>query len=171
MKEPISRDGPRRGERRRGGASLRAAASCGAGLLALCGTLAACAPTVDHRGYVPDQKTVDAIKIGEDTKQTIAGRLGTPSASGTFDGDVWYYISSREERFAFFAPEVTEREIVAVQFDTENKVASINRYSVADGHVVDYVSRKTPTRGRELTFLEQMFGNIGKLPAPGAEKE
>jgi len=29
---------------------------------------------------------------------------------------------------------------------------------------VNYVDRKTPTRGRELSVLEQIFGTIGRLP-------
>ena len=29
---------------------------------------------------------------------------------------------------------------------------------------VNYVARKTPTRGRELSVLEQIFGTIGRLP-------
>jgi hypothetical protein len=39
--------------------------------------------------------------------------------------------------------------------------------------VVDYNSRVTPTRGRELGILEQLFGTIGRLPQqlPGQERQ
>ena len=34
-----------------------------------------------------------------------------------------------------------------------------------DGRRVAIVDRQTPTRGRELSLLEQLLGNIGRLPA------
>jgi len=57
-----------------------------------------------------------------------------------------------------------------VEFDPKGNVAGTRRYSLKDGRVVAWVSRETPTRGRELTFLEQMFGNFGRfsnVPAAG----
>ena len=33
-----------------------------------------------------------------------------------------------------------------------------------NGQYVNYVDRKTPTRGREVSVLEQIFGSVGRLP-------
>jgi outer membrane protein assembly factor BamE (lipoprotein component of BamABCDE complex) len=123
---------------------------------------AACAPVVSQRGYIPDQEKLDSIQVGVDDKATVEDRLGTPTNIATFDGDAWYYISSTEEQFAFFDPETTERRILAISFDAEGKVSNIEKYSLEDGQVVAMVDRETPTRGRELSFLQQMFGNIGR---------
>jgi outer membrane protein assembly factor BamE (lipoprotein component of BamABCDE complex) len=131
----------------------------------------ACAPVVSQRGYIPDQEKLDSIQIGVDDKSTVGDRLGTPTNIATFDGDVWYYISSTEEQFAFFEPETTERKILAVSFDAEGKVSNLEKYSLEDGQVVAMVDRETPTRGRELSFLQQMFGNIGRgIGGAGGDK-
>ncbi len=124
-------------------------------------------PIVDKRGYVPDAERLSSIQIGVDNKDSVYSRLGSPSTDATFGGDVWYYISSRHERIAFMAPKVTERQVVAIQFDQEDMVADIGHYGLEDGQIISYVERRTPTRGKELTFLEQIFGNLGRLPAPG----
>ncbi len=129
-----------------------------------------CTPIADKRGYVRDEPKIESIQVGVDNKESVYQRLGSPSTSATLSMDVWYYITSREERFGFFAPKATFRDITAVAFDEEDYVADIADYGLEDGKVVSYVGRKTPTRGKELTFLEQMFGNIGRLPAPNQQQ-
>lgn len=124
--------------------------------------LAACAPVVSQRGYIPDQERVATIQVGVDDKQTIEERLGTPSNIATFDSDTWYYISSVEEQMAFFGPETVKRDILAISFDATGRVAAVEHYGLKDGQVVAFSDRETPTKGRELTFLQQMFGNIGR---------
>ena len=121
----------------------------------------------DRHGHVLEEEKIASIAIGVDSKDSVMSRLGSPSTIGTFNTDVWYYISSQEERFAFFAPTTTYRDILVVEFGQTNLVSDIGNYTLADGKVINYAGRKTPTRGKELGFLEQMFGNIGRLPAPG----
>jgi hypothetical protein len=40
----------------------------------------------------------------------------------------------------------------------------VERFGVERGRVVPYSADKTPTRGRELSILEQLFGSIGRTP-------
>ena len=135
-------------------------------LLAGFATLGACAPVENQRGYVPDQEAVSSIQVGMDTKDTISKKLGDPTTAATFGNDVWYYISSHVQQNAFFAPRATERNILAVEFTKDGKVTDVHKYTLADGRVVDFVSRETPTRGRELTLIQQIFnavpGQIGQ---------
>lgn len=130
-----------------------------------------CSPIADKRGYIRDDPKIESIQIGVDNKESVYQRLGSPSTSASLGLEVWYYITSREERFGFFAPKTTYREITAVAFDENDFVADIADYGLQDGKVVSFVGRKTPTRGKELTFLEQMFGNIGRLPAPNQQRQ
>jgi outer membrane protein assembly factor BamE (lipoprotein component of BamABCDE complex) len=140
------------------------------GLIFLAGAAiaAACAPVENQRGYVPDQEAVSSIAVGVDTKDMISKKLGDPSTSATFGGDTWYYISSHVEQNAFFAPRAIDRNIVAVEFTKEGKVANVHKYTLADGRVVDLVSRVTPTRGRELTLLQQIFNAVPGQIGPSA---
>jgi len=134
--------------------------------------VAACAPVENQRGYVPDMQAVQSIQVGMDTKDTVTKKLGDPSTSATFGNDVWYYISAHVEQNAFFAPRATDRNILAVEFAKDGKVADMHKYTLADGRVVDFVSRETPTRGRELSLIQQIFnavpGQIGQSAPPEA---
>jgi outer membrane protein assembly factor BamE (lipoprotein component of BamABCDE complex) len=49
---------------------------------------------------------------------------------------------------------------VAVSFDEAEKVKTVNSYTLADGKVIALNGRVTPTRGRELTIIEQLLGNV-----------
>jgi len=91
--------------------------------------------------------------------------LGSPSTTSTFQqwGVTWYYISKETEAVAFLAPETIDQQVLAISFDKENKVSQIKRYGLKDGKEVAFVGRETPTKGKELTFLEQLFGNFGKF--------
>ena len=129
--------------------------------------LAACAPIRDVRGYVPDDEKVAAVKIGGDSRDSVQEKLGTPSSTATFGDPTWYYISTEQERYAFFQPEVTKRQILAVEFNDAGKVADIRTYGIEDGQVIAMIDRETPSRGKEMSFLQQVFGNMGALP-PGA---
>lgn len=132
--------------------------------------LSACTAVVTQRGYVPDPQAIASITVGADTKPTVAQKLGNPSTTGTFSGETWYYISAKEEQQAFFPAQVTERQILAIEFNKEGQVANITRYGLQDGRVVNFVGRETPTRGKELTILQQLFNAVpGVAGATGAQ--
>ena len=140
------------------------------GALLLAG-LSACAPIKDVRGYIPDEERMGEVQIGKDTRDTVQSKLGTPSSTAAFGDPVWYYISTEQERYAFFEPDVTKRQILAVEFNEDGKVTDMRKYGIEDGQVIALVDRETPSRGREMTLLQQLFGNMGGLPAgvPGAQ--
>ena len=56
-----------------------------------------------------------------------------------------------------------EQRVVVVHFDNEGTLRDVRRYTLEDGMVVDPVTRRTPSPGKELTFLEQLLGNVGKF--------
>ncbi len=140
-------------------------------ILAVAG-LAACAPIRDVRGYVPDDEKVATVSAGADTRDSVQEKLGTPSSTATFGDPTWYYISTEQERYAFFKPDVTKRQILAIQFADDGKVNDIRKYGIQDGQVIALVDRETPSRGKEMTFLQQLFGNMGAMPAsaPGSNQ-
>lgn len=136
-------------------------------VIAAAALLFACTPVVNQRGYLPDPIGEAALKVGVDDKTTVQGRLGDPSTEATFNGDVWYYISSVEKQIAFFDPTVETRSIMAVHFDKDGKITDIKHYGLKDGHVVTFESRQTPAKGRELTFLQQLFNSTPGVPVGG----
>jgi outer membrane protein assembly factor BamE (lipoprotein component of BamABCDE complex) len=132
-----------------------------AGLLA--SGLVACAPQVDTRGNLPDPETVLEVQPGVHDRDQVATILGSPSTVATFEDDTWYYISRRTEKIAFFEPEVVDQQVLVVKFGQDGLVADMAVYGVEDGQVIEPVERTTPTSGRELTILQQLFGNIGRF--------
>jgi outer membrane protein assembly factor BamE (lipoprotein component of BamABCDE complex) len=140
-----------------------------AGLLA--SGLAACAPQVDTRGNLPDPETVLEVQPGVHDRDQVATILGSPSTVATFEDDTWYYISRRTEKIAFFDPEVVDQQVLVVKFGQDGLVADMAVYGVEDGQVIEPVERTTPTSGRELTILQQLFGNLGRFPSSQVEEQ
>lgn len=126
--------------------------------------LTACNPTLRTHGYRYTEGELPEILVGEDTEATLLATLGSPSVRGTFETNTWYYITDTREYLAYLRPNTLARRVIEVRFDDEGVVTEVNEYDVSDSREVSYVSRTTPTRGRELTLLEQILGNVGRLP-------
>ncbi|WP_113096153.1 outer membrane protein assembly factor BamE [Phyllobacterium sp. P30BS-XVII] len=115
-------------------------------------------------GYILDEKALEFVPVGSSREQVILS-LGSPSSTATFDNEVFYYISQKRHRsVAFMQPKVVDRRILAVYFDQKGKVASISNYGLQDGKVFDFISRTTPTGGKDLSFLGQLLAGVGKAP-------
>lgn len=131
---------------------------------------AACTPTVDQRGNLPNPDMVQQIKPGKSTRDDVLNALGTPSTTMTYGGETWHYISARSETKAFFAPEFTERKVLSITFDQNGVVRDLSAKGLEDGQDIQSVERITPTAGKELSILEQLIGNVGRFSKDAAEQ-
>jgi outer membrane protein assembly factor BamE (lipoprotein component of BamABCDE complex) len=127
---------------------------------------AACAPIVDQRGNLPSEEQLVQIVPGNTKRDDVLAILGTPSSATKYDDEAWYYISGRTETKAFLKPAEVERKVIIVKFDKKGMVTDINTLGLEDGKEFKKVERVTPTSGSEMTFLEQIFGNIGRFGDP-----
>ncbi len=125
--------------------------------------VSACEPVRQTHGYVPADTYVERIKLGEDSRADVVSKIGRPSTTAAFENDEWYYISRSTVTRAFLAPTPTEQKVMVLAFDADGVVQSVDRYALEDGQIVDLVTNTTPTRGKRLTFLQQLLGNIGKF--------
>ncbi len=135
-------------------------------LVAAVGVLSACTPVVISHGQTPNPDDLELVEVGQSTRRDVEKRLGTPSTSSVFSDKIWYYFSETTEQVAFFEPKVKERKIIAIVFAPDGRVDNIATYTEADGQTVELVSRVTPTAGNELSFFQQLFGNIGRFTNP-----
>lgn len=133
------------------------------------GLLMACSPTLSNHGNTPDAEVVKSIRIGKSNRDQIEAMLGTPSAMATFDKEVWYYVGSQTSQIAFWEADLLERKVLVIRFDKKGIVQQVERLGKQDGRDVQIVDRKTPTRGKELSVLEQLLGNVGKFSGPEAD--
>lgn len=131
-------------------------------------SVAACSPRKFVRGYNANPKLIAAIRANVDNQESVQAMLGSPTTKATFDDLSWYYYSKRSEQIAFFAEDVTEMDIVAVRFGDNGYVTKVDRYTLADNKVIDTVSKKTITHGKENGFFKELFGNIGRFGSGGA---
>ncbi|MEQ8389491.1 MAG: outer membrane protein assembly factor BamE [Thalassospira sp.] len=125
--------------------------------------VSACSPRIASRGNAPEPEMLEQITIGESTKGDVTDILGSPSTVAAFDENVWLYISKTTETVAFFEPETVEQKVVLISFDAANRVEILSEYDLEDGKPVIPTDRVTPTAGREMTILQQLFGNLGRF--------
>jgi outer membrane protein assembly factor BamE (lipoprotein component of BamABCDE complex) len=116
---------------------------------------------VQTRGFVLQEGALDQVPVGSSRDQVMFV-LGSPTTIATLDNEVFYYISQQVELLPGMRPRVIDQRVVAVYFDGANRVSRVANYGLQDGRVIDFVSRATPSGGRETTFLQQIFSNLGR---------
>ena len=132
-------------------------------LCAACLGLTACGNAIQVRGNMPEPEDVAVIEPGVHSRQDVVDLLGSPSTVSTFQDRKWYYIGQKTTQFAFSKPEVLDRSVLVVTFDEAGYVDETTNYTLADAREVSPVDRITPTEGKDLTLLQQFFGNLGRF--------
>ena len=137
-----------------------------AGLIAaalVLGGLAACAP-VDRshghlwRGYQPSD-----ITVGQDTRDTVRSKAGSPSMISLREQETWIYVSRETSEHSPRLPEVTGQRIVIIAFDEDGNVASVDERGLEQGQEIEFSDEKTPNASRPLNIFRQLLGNIGRF--------
>ncbi|MCP5369026.1 MAG: outer membrane protein assembly factor BamE [Hyphomicrobiales bacterium] len=140
--------------------------------LALCLGLAlgaaACAPRIDTRGNLPDPDLLADLKPGEISRNEVEEILGSPSTVAMFEEETWFYVSERTETTAFFAPQVEERQVLILKFNSQGMLSGMRTVGLDASREVDPVDRETPTAGNEMTILDQLLGNLGRFSGDAA---
>jgi outer membrane protein assembly factor BamE (lipoprotein component of BamABCDE complex) len=133
-------------------AAASIAATVALGLL-----LGGCFSETYQRGYILPEGALEQIPIGS-TQEQVLIVLGTPSTVATVSGEAFYYISQRSERPVGFMPQkVVDQRVVAIYFDKNRRVERLANYGLKDGKVFDFVSRTTPTGGKDYAYVNAMF--------------
>ena len=133
----------------------------------LAGAVSGCSSIRDHRGYLVDTGLVNSIQPGIDNQTSVERTLGRPTFISQFGEPAWYYVSMNTKQAAFTRPRTDEQFVMRVKFDQAGNVATVDRRGMEKVVQLDPDGDKTPTLGRERSFLEDLFGNIGTVGAPG----
>ena len=121
---------------------------------------AGCISTESQHGYIVPEYAVEQVPVGSSKDQVLIA-LGSPSTSENFGGEAFYYISQTRKQAAAFMPDkVVSQRVLAVYFDSDDKVTRIADYGLKDGKAFDFVSRTTPTAGKDENFLNQVLGGV-----------
>ncbi len=124
---------------------------------------AGCVQIQGHRGYLADEVLLQSVQPGVDNRQSVERTLGRPSFVGQFGEPVWYYVSSSTTQSPTLRPKITGQMVLAVHFDAADNVVNVERTGMEQVARIDPEDDKTPTLGRERSFFEDLFGNIGQV--------
>ena len=128
---------------------------------------AGCASIKDHRGYYADSTLIAAVQPGIDNKLSVEKTLGRPTFTSEFGTPSWYYVASNTAQAPFGRPRVTEQSILKVNFDAAGNVSTVGLTGKEKVVNLSPDGDKTPTLGRERSFFQDLFGNIGAVGAGG----
>jgi outer membrane protein assembly factor BamE (lipoprotein component of BamABCDE complex) len=124
---------------------------------------------VGQRGYLSDEILLESVQPGVDNRQSVERTLGRPSFVSQFGEPVWYYVSSTTRQVPFRQPKIYGHSVLAVHFDDADQVSHVERSGMDQVARIDPENDETPTLGRERSFFEDLFGNIGQVgTAPAA---
>ena len=131
-------------------------------------TLAAgCTRVPGKQGFVIDQQLAATVKAGVDNRASVQGTLGRPTFVGQFDANDWYYVSRDTRQWAFNSPKASAQTILHVRFDDAGNVASVERKGLEQVASIRPNRDTTPTLGRNRSFFQELFGNIGQVGSVG----
>jgi outer membrane protein assembly factor BamE (lipoprotein component of BamABCDE complex) len=127
-----------------------------------------CSTTIDQRGFAPTPGSVEKLELNTQSRDDVVRLIGSPSAVATFNPNIWYYISEKQESWAFMRPWIVDQNVMQLTFNESGRLETIKKYDQKDAEHITMVSRITPTAGKELTVLEQILGNVGRFSTPKA---
>jgi outer membrane protein assembly factor BamE (lipoprotein component of BamABCDE complex) len=137
-------------------------------LVGLAGLIGGCSSIKDHRGYLVDPVLVSSVQPGIDNKTSVERTLGRPTFVSQFGEKDWYYVSVNTRTPAFRRPRTSDQTVIRVSFDPAGQVTAVDRRGMEKIVRLDPDGHYTPTLGRKRGLLEDLFGNIGQVGAPGS---
>ena len=138
-------------------------------LIAALSLSSGCTRLKSHQGYIGDQVLLSSVQPGVDNKESVQASLGRPTFVGQFDQNDWYYYSRDAKQLAFSQPVAENQYVLKVRFDQAGNVASVSQTGKELISKISPEGDKTPTLGRDTSFFEEIFGNIGAVGAGGGQ--
>ncbi len=138
-----------------------------AALTALILGTSGCSRVAGHQGYIADDTLVNGIEAGVDNRESVTKTLGRPSFVGQFTPNDWYYFARTTKQLAFALPKPTQQLVLRIRFDAAGNVAAVDKAGIEKVARIDPEGDKTPTLGKDRSFFEDLFGNIGSVGAVG----
>jgi outer membrane protein assembly factor BamE (lipoprotein component of BamABCDE complex) len=124
-------------------------------------------PKEQLRGIKVDADQLKELTPGTSTRVDVTALLGSPTMHATFDDNTWLYVSQVTRPRIGGTQAVEQQHVVVVSFDNRGVLSGVTSKSQDDSLPVEVVDRTTPSPGSEASFLQQLFGNIGRFNAGG----
>ena len=136
-----------------------------AGLVLVLAAASGCAQLDRYNGFIPPAEELATLTVGSTTKDEVISLFGPPASERALQNNTIYYASSQFRYFGPLAPEEVDRQVLAIDFDSSDRVRNISRYTLEDGRVVVLDRRVTDDGINDVTFLSQLLGSFGRIDA------
>jgi outer membrane protein assembly factor BamE (lipoprotein component of BamABCDE complex) len=117
------------------------------------------------RGNRVDGEQLKELTPGTATRADVTALIGSPTTRATFDDNTWLYVSEVTRPRIARTQGVLRQDVVVVTFNDQGVLQDVKRVNQDDSIPVSVVARSTPSPGTEASFLQQLFGNIGRFSA------
>jgi outer membrane protein assembly factor BamE (lipoprotein component of BamABCDE complex) len=137
-----------------------------AAILAACLMLTSCGwlmPPPQVRGNKVDADQLKELVPGTSTRGDVTALIGSPTAHATFDDNTWLYVSEVTQPRIGATQAVLTQDVIVLKFDDQGVLRDIHNVPQSDAEPFRMVARTTPSPGTEASFLQQLFGNIGRF--------
>lgn len=125
--------------------------------------VAGCSTIIRNHGYAPSQQELRTLKIGSDTRESVAEKVGRPTIKALLEDKAWYYVQSRWEQRGFAEPQEVNREVVALTFNNAGRLRNVEVFGIEAGQIVTLSRRITAGSTADRSVLSQLFSSIGNL--------
>jgi outer membrane protein assembly factor BamE (lipoprotein component of BamABCDE complex) len=127
----------------------------------------ACTPTHHTRGNFVEKSQLKKLVLGKTTTKEVLDILGPPSSQELFIGKGWYYMGEKTETTSFLTPKVEKRHFYLLEFNKKNLLISLKKFDEKGIEIIPDKD-KTPTHGRDPSFIGEFVNNIGRYENPGS---
>jgi outer membrane protein assembly factor BamE (lipoprotein component of BamABCDE complex) len=117
------------------------------------------------RGNHVDADQLKELVPGTSTRNDVTALIGSPTARAMFDDNTWIYISEVTRPRIARVQGVLSQDVLVLSFNEQGVLQDMKRLNQEDALPVTVVARTTPSPGTEASFLQQLFGNIGRFNA------
>ena len=139
----------------------------GASLGVSLGGCAIFAPQKQVRGNLIDPDVLSELTPGTSTQADALALLGSPTAKATFDDNTWIYVGQVTEPEIGRTEQVLKQDVVVLKFDDKGGLVDVQHLNKKNAEPVSVVARTTPSPGSSTSFLQQLFGGIGRVGTGG----
>jgi len=121
---------------------------------------------IEKRGYSFELSDYQNLKEGINNKDSTLDAMGYPSlTNNSADEELWIYYSEDIKKLLFFKPDIIDRKIITISFNTDQTIKKIKTYDLATENQVNFDPNYTQVESAKLSWWKQIFGNIGQVRA------
>lgn len=124
--------------------------------------LSGCSDVYHTHGQIIPTENIAMLQTGRHDKLDVQRFLGSPSSISSFNDQQWLYITTKTVDKPLSPSNMLERNVLIINFDENDKLASIDKKNYQDGREITPIEQETHTQGQSMGVVDQMIDNLGR---------